>query len=160
MSKIIGTATAREIESSFSVYILRDYQTAEIVFVGVLPYSQTMSFSDARKCMGDWFPEYFIWEIIGVCDSRVEALNLQSRSIAQFKLIEKMASYANQTAPRCVICVDTGEVFESCKAAADAHGIDVGNLSRHLRSQPGFKTVKGKIYKIVKNNVDNKTDQA
>ena len=54
------------------------------------------------------------------------------------------ASYNRQIG---VICNETGEKFKTLKECARTHGIDHGNLSKHLRGEPNYKHIKGRTYR-------------
>ena len=46
-----------------------------------------------------------------------------------------------------VICVDTGEHFESIKEVSRVTGANYNQLLRHLNGEKSYKTVQGKVYK-------------
>lgn len=46
-----------------------------------------------------------------------------------------------------VLCINTGEIFRSVTAAADAAGVDKSGMSRHLSGKQA--TVNGKIYMVI-----------
>lgn len=48
---------------------------------------------------------------------------------------------------KLVKCLETGQIFESVKAAAEQAGVDSPNMSKHLNGRSG--SVNGKHYEIV-----------
>lgn len=52
-----------------------------------------------------------------------------------------------------VKCIETGEVFKTQYEAAKAHKINQSNLSKVLQNKPGHRTVQGKRYIYVENDI-------
>lgn len=63
------------------------------------------------------------------------------------KRIESLKSYkrTNEGHKKPVICIETGEVFESCKDASEKYGLST--LCGHLKGK--YKTCKGKHYRYL-----------
>ena len=47
---------------------------------------------------------------------------------------------------RKVICHETGEIFNSCSHAANVHGVDARNLSKHLQRSKYRHSISGRTY--------------
>lgn len=52
-----------------------------------------------------------------------------------------------------VKCIETGEVFKTQYEAAKAHRINQSNLSKVLQNKPGHRTVQGKRYIYVEDDI-------
>lgn len=82
---------------------------------------------------------------VSLCDKLAAYLTKRGRA----DLIAFIHPTNSKPPPRQVMCIDTGEVFGSANAASLAYGIAHSNLYNHLRERPGYKTVKGKVFKYV-----------
>lgn len=54
--------------------------------------------------------------------------------------------YVSARAGTVIKCNEDGKTYRSQQEAAQAYGMNQGNLSNHLAGKPGFATIKGKTF--------------
>lgn len=110
-------------------------------------------------------PDTEVFNLVGVGEAlQILAIGLEPYKVANhmndMRLTPEMHHVHNHIAgksrigrpARPVVCVETGQVYSSINAAAQACGIGVGNLSNHLRYPSAFKTVKGHTFRYYAGN--------
>ena len=134
-----------EMSKKWCVYSLADMTTNEVAYIGHIRLSQLFTFSDARAEKVD-LDKFYNIIVLDMCDN--SGMALRQRMI-------RAREYQIPVAPKprsCrVLCVTTGETFNSIGEVAMQHGVAASNLSNHLNNKLGFNTVKGKVYKKVDN---------
>lgn len=145
----------------YTVYhLIKDNET---VFAGCCIYNYLFQTPDAKR--NSLFTSFFPMNtpcqivVIGIFDKYYDACRIQVEEIAKFQPAMNMLG-SPTTIKTPVQCVETGEIFESLTAAAEAHKIQKSILSKHLTNKPGFKTIQGKTYiKVLELNKPLKTAQ-
>jgi hypothetical protein len=71
--------------------------------------------------------------------------HLQSLKVASIgkKFPKQFSELAYKKLSKKVICLDTGKIYESVKACSREIKVDDGNLTKHLKGNRYYKTIKG-----------------
>lgn len=141
-------------QTSWVVYSVHS-QAGDMYFMGVCNISSVMNIPDARK--HPRFASFF---------QDVEELTVKIHQTFRTKPDANMwrVWYLSNTHPRPIMmrylssyrgkvavkCLDTGEVFESLKECASAHGINASNLCKHINGDNYHQTVGGRRYEYAK----------
>lgn len=136
------------------VYSLHDRE-GKTQFIGYSALGTMMNVPDARK-----HPMFN--EMIGNAGGAVLKIhkmfytNIQARVYVNRWMSENgrplMQQYFGNIKNRVpIMCVETGEEFQSITEAADKHGVSKGAISNHINGDPSHRTVHGRTYKRIDN---------
>ena len=136
-------------ENPIVVYTLHD-EAGAVQYIGFCKYKQLLSTPDARKNLlfGKIFSddaEIFINPICMVAD-HTEARNYVWDWLKHNPRPYMMKYGGAFGQKKKIKCVETGEIFESVKAASEYAGVPKSTMSMHLRNWSGVDTVRGKRY--------------
>lgn len=146
----VVTAT-NDVRWLYAIYMHMDVDD-KVQYVGVTPLSELFKLTDAQ-CNSKW-AEVFSRDNNGL-RIFVHSLTSDEREAHKTKseLVTKYQPYCNlkgfwiSPERQRVVCNETGESFETIKAAADAHNLTYSQLYNHVNGKPGHKTVKGRTYR-------------
>jgi len=135
-------------------YVIRNPLNDTVLYVGVNTMKNIWAFSDVLK-----HPEFKANELYQLsilvdypCDNVIDARNMQSKTIKDLKL--GYSPYLNITMHQrhdmFIVCDQTGMKYRSQTEAADALEISQSQLSKHLRKQQGYRSIKGMTFSYVK----------
>lgn len=88
----------------------------------------------------------YVVTIEGPCDNWIEAENGVALKIRENEKTPPLNKTMWSIKTQSVMCRETGKIFLNASECAHLEGISNGNLSRHLKGRPGYKTLKGKTY--------------
>ena len=148
--KIQAITKTAEIRASWVVYTHKD-AGGVVRFVGVTELADLFYMPDARN--NSLWHEYFgkpgdaiEIEAVTIATSAKDAQMEQRRLIGQYQPICNLRGFYVDVSQQGVLCIETGETFESAAECARMHGLTYSALVAHLNRKPGHKTVKGKTY--------------
>jgi len=138
-------AYVRDIRTGWVVYSLINIENSTVVHLGFCRVTQLFTFPDFKGSVDQplMVKTYGVFENKGLADRHTRQ---KANELGLTKMIQ--ARNINSTHGQ-IRCVDTGEIFSTIAEVSRSHGVDAGALSKHLNKQPGFKTVKNKIYERV-----------
>lgn len=144
MFNIIISEKPEQLAKQWCVYVLREVDTAEIKYVGYIRLINLFTLSDAKVNHEFDIEKPVMLCVIDICENSGMAYRQHAIRRREYRLPVKPHRLFGE-----IECITTNEVFPSAAEAARQHGIGQSNLSNHLNDRPGFKSVKGKIYRKV-----------
>lgn len=147
MERFTIVADTYKLSNFYGVYIVYDSVTAKIIYIGMEKMTQLFTMGDA-KSYGKYaevigMDKPFFFQLVSMQPDKASAINEHNRLIRQHGMPDMIKQ---RIMTQGVLCVDTGERFRTAKEAAEAHGVAQGNLSKHLRGVPGYRSIRGKTY--------------
>jgi len=139
-SSIIGQPG--EIIKQWAVYTLQDASSFEYVHVGHIRLTQLHTMSDARDNPRVDFDRLYLMNVFEICENPGLALRAALAKIRELEL-----PILPKPRTTTILCVTTGETFQSAIDVVRAHGVTQSALSNHLNNKPGFNSVKNRVYK-------------
>lgn len=122
------------------------------IYIGMCEYTELLSPPDARRNKR-WREAFAVpgWlidvRVIGLYDDEATAKAVQAIHIASAKgMLFNDPATDHISKGKRVLCVETGEIFDSQAAACAAHHCTRSAMSYHLNRAPGYKTIRGKTY--------------
>jgi hypothetical protein len=149
-SNITLDTTAASLQQLYAVYMHLHCGVPQ--YIGVTPLHEVFTLQDAR-CNSMW-GDIFARDRTSVLEIRVlatttierEAYDEQRRLVLQHRPVCNIKGRWIDPKRQRVECVQTGEIFDNASDAAKAHNVAYSQLSNHLNSKPGHRTVKGRTY--------------
>lgn len=140
-------------QKCFAYYTLTT-SDGELFHAGIVQFKNLTLFRDVP-----WQPsdKYYLSIIqtdedpMKLANHAVEDLKNRNAGKLQWNIIGAVQSFSrnNTKLGKAVECVETGEIWQSAVACADANNLSYTQLINHLRQRIGHKTVKGKRYQYV-----------
>lgn len=136
------------------VFVVIKNSANEIINADILQFQQIGYFNN--KCEFDDDVNY-----LSIVDRDTDRLKLANRAMSffkkindtqfQYKIIDRVQSWSSDAKKNGypVLCVETGEQYNSIKEAVDKNNLTYSALCNHLRGMKGYKTVKGKTYRKI-----------
>lgn len=148
-------------DSQFVVYEIFMPEPRFTVWVGFCSLVEFPRLADARRnaVMRDYLAnaEFIASACVQVLKTGTDQTSLFNREYGDFTVLmnpsvrrterDGLAEKRTGRNKRAVLCVETGEEFESASEAAKHHDLNSGQLSVHLNHGRG--TVKGRTYRYV-----------
>lgn len=121
-----------------------------IIYLGIRPYRQLLNFKPHE------LSEQLYMTIVLHDKDRLKLYNAFVRYCKE-KNLEHLTpqlrdiykSWNLKTKQKEVVCLDTGEMFESAIIASRTHDLTYGALLKHLKKEKSYITVKGRKYEYV-----------
>lgn len=150
MTKLHIMTTMDDLKNNWGVYLIFNPSEGKVVYIGYCKLTKLFAIPDARanfavtSTLGK--DTAIVLQILDICLEKGEAIRKHRERIVEYGKPEANIM-AEALSNGKILCIDTGEQWATITEAAEAHGVDAGALSRHLRNVPGHITVGGKVYK-------------
>ncbi|QWY83186.1 hypothetical protein [Rhizobium phage RHph_X2_24] len=146
-------APLKQIRSFYAVYMHEDAIENRVLYIGVTRLDELFTFNDAL-CNSMWSdtvdrPEIvnLSVRVVALTEDEREAIMEQRRLIAEHRPFCNVKGYWVAPSRQKILCIETGEIFNSISDVEKAHGISRSAMSNHLNGKTGFKSVRGRTYK-------------
>lgn len=142
--------SATTIQNQYCVY---SHSVSGILYyIGFCKFEDVLRAPDAKRNV-EWqklvAPQPVVQlQIVAVADRMHDASNL---AFTLRRLHKPHCNVYGRTDKRStpILCVETGERYETAAAACRALGIEQSTMSNHLNNRPGYKTIHAKTFKRV-----------
>lgn len=141
-----------EWNKKWCVYQLRD-KNMKLHFIGISKLDKVFSFKEARSvpAFNTIFPDddFCILEIMDMAENITEAMNKRYNRIQFNNGLPDMMKEMYIPGLTMIRCNETGELFRTIDEVANAHDINRGSLSQHLRKVGYYKKIKNRTYERI-----------
>lgn len=144
---------ANDIRALYAIYMHLDIDD-KVQYVGVTPLSELFQLTDAL-CNSMWADTFsrdnngLRIKVHGLTNNEREAYREQRDLINRYQPVCNIKGYWVSVERQRIMCNETGEIFQSVRAAAQAHNVAYSQLYNHIKRKPGHVRVKGRTYKRV-----------